>query len=152
MFKTVQGIKIPDVAEYIKNYISQHSDDNIELIIGSDSQNYGKYTMYATVVVMYNTGHGGHVIVQKEKTEKERIRSVRLMNEVYRSISVAEELKKEGLPKPSYIDIDINPNIKYKSNEVFDSAVGLVKGMGYDCRYKTLGVQATYAADFAVRH
>jgi hypothetical protein len=34
---------------------------------------------------------------------------------------------------------------------VFRQAVGLVEGMGYSVRYKTLGPIATYAADNLVR-
>jgi predicted RNase H-related nuclease YkuK (DUF458 family) len=49
------------------------------------------------------------------------------------------------------IDIDLNPDPKYKSNEVFRQAVGLVEGMGYEVRYKTLGPIATYAADHLVK-
>jgi predicted RNase H-related nuclease YkuK (DUF458 family) len=77
----------------------------------------------------------------------ERVRSVRLLSEVWYSIEIAEELKNAGLPKAKYIDIDLNPDPKYKSNEVFRQAVGLVEGMGYSVRYKTLGALVTHAAD-----
>ena len=104
-----------------------------------------------TAVVLYNTGKGGHVVFEKEFLPKERVRSTRLMNEVYRSVSVANSICEAGLPKPSYIDIDVNPNPKFKSSEIFDSAKGLVEGMGYKCRYKSLNVMATCCADFIVR-
>jgi len=45
----------------------------------------------------------------------------------------------------------LNPDPRYKSNEVFRQAVGLVEGMGYEVRYKTLGPIATYAADHLVK-
>ena len=54
-------------------------------------------------------------------------------------------------PKPKWIDIDLNPDPRFKSNEVFRQAVGLVEGMGYEVRYKTLGPIATYAADHLVK-
>ena len=60
-------------------------------------------------------------------------------------------MKNAGLPKAKWIDIDINPDPKYKSNEVLRQAVGLVEGMGYKVRYKTLGPIATYAADHLVK-
>ena len=34
-------------------------------------------------------------------------------------MEVAELLREAGLPKVTYIDIDLNPDPKYKSNEVF---------------------------------
>ena len=47
--------------------------------------------------------------------------------------------------------MDLNPDPKYKSNEVFRQAVGMVEGMGYNVRYKTLGPIATYCADHLVK-
>lgn len=148
MFKTLQGKKI-ELVEYVKSYIAGHPD--VQIIIGCDSQNYSKITSYATVVVLYSPGHGGHVIAEKEKTSRERVRAIRLMNEVCRSLDVANKLCEAGLPKPEYIDIDINPSPKFKSNDVLKSAVGMVEGSGYKCRYKTLNVAATYCADYVVR-
>lgn len=148
MFTTAQGKKI-DLVQYIKDYLMTHN--NIQILVGSDSQNTKKVTSYATVVVLYNPGHGGHVLYEKSTTPKERTRNVRLMNEVWKSVETAELIKNAGLPKPAYIDIDINPSARFKSSEVFKSAVGLVEGMGYVCRYKTLGQVASCCADAVVR-
>ena len=148
MFRTVQG-KTIDLTEYIKNYIKNRPE--IQIIVGCDSQNYSRDTVYVTAVVLYTPGRGGHVIYEKERTPRERIRAQRLMNEVWKSIETANMICNAGLPKPLYIDIDVNPNSKFKSNEVFDSAKGLVEGMGYTCRYKTLCPFATCTADHLVR-
>ena len=61
--------------------------------------------------------------------------------------ATAKRISDAGLPKPEYIDIDVNPNPKWKSNEVFESARGLVEGMGYRGRYVRLSVVATCCAD-----
>ena len=148
MFRTCKGKEI-NLTEYIKNYIISHP--GIEIIIGCDSQNYSQNTVYVTAVVLYDPGHGGHVIYEREKTPREQVRSVRLMNEVWKSVDVANKICDAGLPKPSYIDIDVNPKKNAKSNEVFDSARGLVEGMGYKCRYKSMNVMATCTADHIVR-
>jgi len=81
----------------------------------------------------------------------ERNTQSRLLTEVWKSIEVAEYLKENNLPKPKYIDIDLNPDPKYKSNQVLRQAVGLVEGMGYKVRYKQLGAMMTYAANHLVR-
>ena len=81
----------------------------------------------------------------------EKERAIRLMNEVWKSVSIANDLVAAGIQKPDYIDIDVNPSAKYKSNEVFNAAVGIVEAYGYKCRYKTLGQIATWCADFLVR-
>ena len=67
------------------------------------------------------------------------------------SVEVAEKMREAGIKRPKWIDIDLNPDPRYKSNEVFRQAVGLVEGMGYQCRFKTLGPIATYAADHLVK-
>jgi hypothetical protein len=81
----------------------------------------------------------------------ERTRQVRLMNEVWKSVEVAEKLRLADLPIAKYIDVDLNPDKRYKSNEVLRSAVGLVEGMGYTVRYKSLGALVTHAADALVK-
>ena len=148
MFRTVQGKRI-ELTEYIREYIKNHP--SVQIIVGCDSQNYSKDTVYVTAVVLYDPGHGGHVVFEKERVPKERIRAQRLMNEVWKSVETAKRISDAGLPKPEYIDIDVNPNPKWKSNEVFESARGLVEGMGYRCRYNTLSVMATCCADHIVR-
>ena len=142
------GVKV-ELENYIKEYMS--TKENVEILIGCDSQNFGNKTIYAIVIALYDKGKGAHVIYKRWKTPREHIRSVRLLNEVWYAIEVAEEMKNAGIPKPRWIDIDINPDPKYKSNEVFRQAVGLVEGMGYEVRYKSLGPIATYAADHLVK-
>ena len=150
-FKKFNSEILSDVTTYIKEYLNEHKNDNIELIIGTDSQNKGHKTTYSTVIAMYNPGHGAHCIYRKWHEKKEKIRSVRLLHEVEMSLEIAENLKKEGINQINYIDIDINPNPKFKSNEVYQTAKGWVESMGYEVRYKTLCPLVTSAADWIVK-
>ena len=138
-----------DLIGYIKDWIELKP--NVEILIGCDSQNFSDKTIYAIVVALYDKGKGAHVLYNRWKTQREPTRNVRLLNEVWYAVEVAEMMKEAGLPKVKWIDIDINPDPKYKSNEVLRQAVGLVEGMGYSVRYKTLGPIATYAADHLVK-
>ncbi len=138
-----------NLVTYVKDWLEVKP--NAEILIGCDSQNTAVKTVYAIVVALYDTGKGAHVLYNKWKADKEWSRSTRLLNEVWFAIELAEKMKEAGLPKAKWIDIDINPDPKYKSNEVFRQAVGLVEGMGYKVRYKTLGPIATYCADHLVR-
>jgi len=138
-----------DLISYIKDWIEVKP--NVEILIGCDSQNFSDKTIYAIVVALYDTGKGAHVLYNRWKTQREPTRNIRLLNEVWYAVEAAETLKAAGLPKVKWIDIDINPDPKYKSNEVLRQAVGLVEGMGYKVRYKTLGPIATYAADHLVK-
>lgn len=149
-FRTLYGTPVPNVVEYIKEYISTRED--VEILIGSDSQCYGnKKTIYGVVIALYTKGKGAHVLCARETVPMERNTATRLLMEVWKSIELAEYLKDCGLPKPVWIDIDISPDPKYKSNQVLRQAVGLVEGMGYKVRYKHFGAIMTYAANHLVR-
>jgi len=129
-YKKLYGKEEFELIPYVKNYLE--NNENIEILIGCDSQNFA-------------------VLYRRWKADREFTRSVRLLNEVWYAIETAEFLKEAGIPKPKWIDIDLNPDPRFKSNEVFRQAVGLVEGMGYEVRYKTLGPIATYAADHLVK-
>jgi predicted RNase H-related nuclease YkuK (DUF458 family) len=149
-FRTLYGTEIPDIVNYIREYLSQR--DNVEILIGSDSQCYGnKKTIYGVVIALYTPGKGAHVLCTRETLPMEHNTPSRLLGEVWKSIEMAEFLKENGLPKPQWIDIDLNPDPRYKSNSVLRQAVGMVEGMGYKVRYKHLGALTTYAANHLVR-
>ena len=150
-FKKFTGEKVENVCEYVKQYCNEHKDSNIEIMIGTDSQNKAKVTTYSTVIVLYTPGHGGHCIFKRWNSPKETVSQIRLLKEVEESINTANELVEAGCPKPKYIDIDLNPNPKYKSNEIFAAAKGWVEGAGYDVRFKSLGPLVTSAADWLVK-
>jgi predicted RNase H-related nuclease YkuK (DUF458 family) len=148
-FKTLRDRKSIDLVDYVRSYLIEHPE--VEILIGCDSQNHADTTVYATVVALYFPRNGAHLLFCKEVTPIERTRQVRLMNEVWKSVDIAEQLRLAGLPRAKYIDVDLNPDKRYKSNEVLRSAVGLVEGMGYNVRYKTLGALVTHAADALVK-
>ena len=157
-FKTLSKVDIPDVVQYIKEYMSRKDrNDVIDILIGCDSQNFGnRKTVYGLVIVLHTktkggTGKGGHVLCNKEITPMEKNTPVRLLTEVWKSVELANELTEAGLPKPTYIDIDLNPDPKFKSNSVLRQAIGLVEGMGYTARWKHTGVMATYSANLLAR-
>lgn len=148
IFKKVDGTEIV-LEDYIKNYIKEHPD--VELLIGCDSQNRRKQTSFALVVAMYNPGHGAHVVFKRWKERRGPSRNERLLKEVWSSVECAEELKRCGINNIKYIDVDLNPSPKYRSNDVLSSAKGMVEGMGYEMRYKTLGPLVTSMADTIAR-
>ena len=148
-FKKLRDRNSIDLVDYVRSYLIENPE--VEILIGCDSQNHLDTTVYATVVALYFPRNGAHVLYCKEITPIERTRQVRLMNEVWKSVEVAEKLRLADLPRAKYIDIDLNPDKRYKSNEVLRSAVGLVEGMGYTVRYKSLGALVTHAADALVK-
>jgi predicted RNase H-related nuclease YkuK (DUF458 family) len=148
-FKTLGKHTPIDILEYVKTYLSLH--ENTDILIGCDSQNRGADTIYAVVLAMYTHGKGAHVIYNKFKTIRERDHATRLMKEVWFSIDLANELLEAGIPRAKFIDIDLNPNPKYKSNDVLAAAVGWAQGLGYNVRHKGDSPMMTYAADLLVK-
>jgi predicted RNase H-related nuclease YkuK (DUF458 family) len=149
-FRTLYGKPIPNIIEYIKEYIS--TKKNVEILIGSDSQCYGNNkTIYGVAIALYTPGKGAHVLCTRESLPMEFSTPTRLLNEVWKSIEIAEWLRENDIPRAKWIDLDLNPNPKYKSYGVFKQAVGLVEGMGYNVRYKHFGAMAISAANHLVR-
>lgn len=143
-FKSLTTRKEVDLIPYVKQFLSEN--DYTSIFIGCDSQNE-KNTTYGIVIVLHNAGKGGHVLYAKEVLPKINDRFTRLWNEVEYSLQVAEYLTTNGIQKPNYIDLDLNPDPKYKSNQVLRAALGYVESMGYVPRCKPYAMVASYVAD-----
>lgn len=137
------NIKV-DLLSYVKEIYKLNSD--IKIYIGTDSQNKGDKTVYASVIV-FHSNRGGHVIYNKDVVPVVRDRFTRLWNEVEKSISLANYLKSNDISNIDFIDLDYNPNPKYWSNRVLDSAIGYVIANGFNPRWKPQSVYASIVAD-----
>lgn len=166
-FKTLSSGKIiDDIIPYIKSYLKEWEETHyIEVIVGSDSQNRRRLTQFATVILLHKTsyesgiGKGGHVLYMMDtenrpyavsEGERREHRKMRLLKEVQKSIFVAELLRENGI-KVEHIDLDLNPDPLYKSNEVLTEAMGWVTGMGFHSRCKPEAISASYAADLVCK-
>lgn len=149
VFRRLIDRKKVELVTYISEYLS--TNEGIEILIGCDSQVFKTKTIYAIVIALYTPGKGAHLLFTRWNTNRENYAGNRLINEVWASIEVAEYLREAGIPKAKYIDVDLNPDPQFKSNEVFRQAVGMVEGMGYACRHKGTNAAVTYAADSLVK-
>lgn len=149
VYKTLASNSKVDLIDYVNSYVDKNPDT--EILVGCDSQNRKRETIYAIVIGMYRPGKGAHVIYSRFKTPRERENTNRLLNEVWFSVEVAESLRNEIGITAKWIDIDLNPDPKYKSNLALTSAVGIVTGMGYKVRHKGNSPIMTYAADSLVK-
>ena len=144
-FRILQTDTSVDLVEYLKFYLSENPD--AQIIIGCDSKNRDSLTIYTVVVVLYKPRRGGHVLYSKKRIPRVKERWNRLWHEVEISVNLANELVELGLPKPVFIDLDLNPDPRFKSNDVVRAAVALVESMGYVARTKPYSLCASYAAD-----
>jgi predicted RNase H-related nuclease YkuK (DUF458 family) len=144
-FKRLIDGRIIDLIPFVKAKLAEA--DNVKLYIGSDSQNIGNKTIYAIVVVFHFGNSGANVIYSKREVPKIHDRFTRLWGEVMDSIEVAQYLEENGIVKPTAIDLDFNPDPKFKSNTVLRAALGYVESLGYNTRCKPFAVAASCAAD-----
>lgn len=144
VFKSLSNDKPVNLIPYLKEKLAESND--ISIYIGTDSQNNGYKTIYACVIVLHYGRSGAHVLYTKMKFDRIRDRFTKLWKEVEISMEVAEFLKLYDI-HPKYIDIDLNPDPVYASNDLLRSAMGLVEGMGYEARCKPFALAASYCAD-----
>jgi len=142
-FKSLSTRKEVDLIPYVKDFLANNLDTTI--YVGCDSQNE-RYTTYAVVIVLHNPGKGGHVLYAKDIVNRIPDRFIRLWNEVEYSLQTAVILSENGI-NPNYIDLDLNPDPKYKSNQVLRAALGYIESMGYTPRCKPEAMVASYVAD-----
>ena len=119
-FRILQTDTSVDLVEYLKFYLSENPD--AQIIIGCDSKNRDSLTIYAVVVVLYKPRRGGHVLYSKKRIPRIKERCNRLWHEVEISVNLANDFVELGLPKPVFIDLDLNPDPRFKSNDVVRAA------------------------------
>jgi len=80
-FKLFGGEYIPDIVQYIKDYIEV--DPSVTITVGCDSIQKRRRTVYAITVMMYNTDlrNGAHVVFFRESCDKIRENQERLYKE-----------------------------------------------------------------------
>ena len=130
--------------DHVKARLLAHPD--VEVLVGSDSQNRSGHTIYTTTVVLRYRKNGAHVLYRREKRERIRDLWTRLWGEVERSLDVARLLMEGGV-NVSRIDMDLNSDPRYGSHRLHTTAVGYVRAHGYEARTKPELLIATWAAN-----
>jgi predicted RNase H-related nuclease YkuK (DUF458 family) len=138
-----------DLIPYLKEWI--YNNPIHRIYIGCDSHNESTKSTFATVIVLHYDSGGGHVLYSRDVFPLIKDRHERLWKEVEFSVAAAMYLIENGLEKPDYIDVDLNPDPKYKSNSVLRAALGLIESIGIIPRYKTKSPWAISIADKACK-
>lgn len=94
-FKKFGGHYVPDIIDYLKQYLTQ--DPGTTISVGCDSIQKRKRTIYACTVMLYNTDikNGAHVVFFRENVDKIRDNFERLNKEAQYCFEIAEFLNKE---------------------------------------------------------
>jgi predicted RNase H-related nuclease YkuK (DUF458 family) len=110
----------------------------IKICIGTDSQQKGDETEFATVIVFLRQGSGGFMYSSNSSTTQAFKIKERMLLEVAKSIEIAYELCE--LFNTYHVDMevhaDINTNPTYASNVALRDAMGYIMGMGFGFKAK----------------
>lgn len=141
-----------ELVPYVKRFLGDHADVNVEIFVGCDSQNFSRknVTGYVTVVAFHIGTSGVHLIYLPERTKKIRDTWTRLWGEVERTMKVAEELRNANI-LITRIDLDFNQDDKFDSNRLVAASEGLFKGLGYNVATKPDELIASRGADHIVK-
>jgi predicted RNase H-related nuclease YkuK (DUF458 family) len=144
-YRKLDGTPVDDLASYTKDYLRKHKE--VSLSVGTDSQNIGGSSVYATVVAFRHPGKGVHYILTKKREPIISDMITRLFKEAEDSIKVAEYLKKNGVYQPITIDVDYNENEEHRSHKLIPMVKGWILGLGYQMNTKQNIQVASVAAD-----
>ena len=126
--------------EQISKIISIHSRNN-KIFIGSDSFLTKNRTCFVTAVCTLDNTYGNKYYFYKEHTPTNQFKmlSVRITEEVRRSIELAEYFMNNYNITPNNIELhlDVSPFAANNGTSRFsDMLRGYVQGYGFECRLK----------------
>ncbi|MFW5847965.1 MAG: ribonuclease H-like YkuK family protein [bacterium] len=172
-FRKIGGEEISDVISYIKNFVKE--GDDVRIMVGCDSKQKRRITLYSLVIVLYDEGkhNGAHVIYMRMRTPKERVLFNRIMSEAIYSLNLAlwlddqivdfyltpkftpNEYDNSTPTRKIEIHVDVNPeegkNKRNKSNVAYQSIMGMLCSSGFRVKSKPTAYVASCAADYLVR-
>ena len=124
----------------VSNLVSLHSHTN-KIFIGSDSFLTKKRTCFVTAVCLITKDKGGRYFLYKDylKTNQFNILSVRITEEVRRSIELAEYFMNTCsiLPQDIELHLDVSPFAAKNGTSKFSEMLrGYVQGYGFGCKLK----------------
>ena len=144
IFKNINGYRL-DPIKHTLNILKEYP--YVQIHIGSDSQNIGKSTKYATVIAYRFGSRGVHYILSKKDEILIKDMWTRLWKEAEMSIDVAEWLTRQVSVKVE-IDMDYNSDENFKSNKLISATKGWANSLGYKVNVKPDNQIATKAADY----
>ena len=144
LFKNIKGERI-DPVEHTLKILRDYP--TVKIHIGSDSQNIGKKTKYATVIAYRYGSRGVHYILSKKTELLIKDMCTRLWKEAEMSIDIAQWLTHQVSVRVE-IDMDYNSDENFKSSKLISATKGWANSLGYKVNVKPNNQIATKAADY----
>jgi uncharacterized protein len=129
-----------DIYKAVEETIVKETEvgNKLKVCIGTDSQQKGDSTEYATVIVFLREGHGGFMYIHNDTENKQISIKERMLLEVAKSIEIAYKLCPlfDQYEVEMEVHADINTNPQFKSNAALQEATGYILGMGFAFKAK----------------
>jgi predicted RNase H-related nuclease YkuK (DUF458 family) len=157
-WKNFKNEIIPDLGEYVKDYVKKFPD--VTIYCGVDSDNQGRKTSIGEVVCFRHPRKGVHVIKNKYKIDHCKDIFTKIWAEVEAVYRLGEYLEehlsgvyRRKIPgkKLAILHVDVNPSKYFKSNKAYEASKGYLQGCGYEIETKPNAWAASYAADHVCR-
>ena len=156
--ETYGKLNLCDIPEKLMDFYDRNTvyGEQMELAIGTDSQNHSSGTKIVTVISMICKGHGGIFFYESEYRDLINIIKQKLETETYISLETAKSLLDEldtdeyrvlmdNCPLSIHIDAGNAPN--GKTRDLIKGLTGWVHAMGYECEVKPDSYSASTIAD-----
>lgn len=148
-FNLNTGEKV-NIVEHTLEQLQRWPD--LKIYIGTDSQDDGRATVYATAIVYRYGSKGAHVIYFREKVQWVKDTFLRLYGEGTRTLDTAKILSDEVPSVLFKLEFDYADVKKTLSSALVSVLRGWAQGLNYNHSFKSGGQLSTKAADHIVRH
>lgn len=156
-WKTIDDRNVKSVSDWI---LSKLKFEDIELMVGTDSQQTAEWTKFVSVIVARRPGNGASALYYWWREPRIKNLRQRLLKETMYSTQLALELiilKRDdettiiGDTTPLSVHIDVNLNEKFDSSRWAAELAGMVVGQGFKVVLKPDSWVSTHVADRVVK-
>ena len=150
---TQRPLGFSEAMEELVEYAKEDTGSEYRIIVGTDSEGYGKVA-YASAIVVHRVGSGGRAFICKNiidtpRSLREKIYREALLS-LYLSQKVLPVLREAGLMEENFM-IHVDVGTKGETKDIIKEVTGMVKGYGFQVAIKPESYAASSVADrFAV--
>jgi len=139
----IDGPKIEDLEDYIRNEISKEYSEKLTIMIGTDSmikhrrkQNQ-RVISFLTVIAFKRGNNGAHLIKRRDEEVKSHYISIdmKLNGEIQRTSELALWVR-DVINIDVEVHLDVNPDEEAGSNRVYKYIKGYFESLGFKTLYK----------------
>jgi uncharacterized protein len=144
-WKTLHDEPVEDLKQFVSSV-----GEGLDVHIGTDSLQVGKFTQYVTVVALLRPHRGGRAVYRRQIVPRVRSLRERLLREVWLSVELALEMD-QYIQGGLTVHVDANPDLKFKSSKYIRELTSMVVSNGFRALIKPDSWVASHCADHICR-